>query len=472
MIGRNFNDWADDFKTYGPLSGFGAQGGDIIPLGVQHATIFEYRENVHNTYLDTVQKRGWRAPANTSIENGRGYRVYIERGTMYSPNTFENRGPVAQQNVTFPSLTRNTFVNCNEFSTLSQQVACTENWRGWNLMSNPYPSPIDWDAASGWTKPGDMQNTIYRYNHLGSGDGYGLYNNGSGWLGALPAPAQPNIIPSSQAFFVKMVSGTSATMSCTEAVKAGSGSNGEFARTNVNTNNRLKITMEQPGVTGYGYLGMVRFMPEGSNGLDPQLDFFAMSTSGYYFSFPVDGSDLLLNTMGSLSEQVTIPLRTFFKGTLGTYRFNFTEIQSFDNGVEIYLRDNLLGILHNVKENPQYVYQVSSSDASMTDRFELIFNPASITGIRNLSEGVVFGVHPNPTVSGASEFTLSVKGIQDADAQITLVDVVGKVVYRGTMNLNGAELTEKLVKVNLSSGVYTVRFNSSSKSFTEKLVVR
>jgi hypothetical protein len=84
----------------------------------------------------------------------------------------------------------------------------------------------------------------------------------------------------------------------------------------------------------------------------------------------------------------------------------------------------------------------------------------------------VFGVHPNPTVSGASEFTLSVKGIQDADAQITLVDVVGKVVYRGTMNLNGAELTEKLVKVNLSSGVYTVRFNSSSKSFTEKLVVR
>jgi len=344
---------------------------------------------------------------------------------------------------------------------------CDLTRTGWNLMGNPYPSPIDWDAASGWTKPGNLQGGFWRYNAT---LGYGAYVSGLGWTGASPAPTNPNVIPSSQGFFVRLATGTSGNMAATENVKIGSANS--FLRTSTSTPSKLKINLNKADQNGgYFYSGVVRFMEEATDGFDPLLDFSNLASQNFYFTFPVDNAELMVNSMGSLSEQKIVPLNTRFMGQSGNYSFTFEELNTFNAGVEIFLKDKYFNTIQSISNNPEVAFEVNSASMSMTDRFELIFNPVPFTSVKGLDKGQFFGMHPNPS-SGASRVTFTVSGVSDNEGVITIVDMLGKVVFTSRMDLLSGKLSEKEIELGLPSGVYNVKFNSRHSSFMDKLVVR
>lgn len=221
----------------------------------------------------------------------------------------------------------------------------------------------------------------------------------------------------------------------------------------------------------YFYNGVVRFMSEATNEFDPLYDYGNMGGSGFFFSFPVSGDQLMVNSLASLTEQITVPMNTYFRGSAGTYQFNFSELGSFPAGVEIFLRDNFTNMVTSIMTNPSVTFEVNSSNMGMTDRFELIFNPSAVTGIRSVIDGVFFGIRPNPA-AGNGKVTFAVSGVEDESAAITVVDMVGKVVFRSSMKLTSELLNEQTVDLGLPSGVYTVNFASRTKSFKEKLIVR
>ena len=69
---------------------------------------------------------------------------------------------------------------------------------GWNLIGNPYPSAIDWNAVIGWTKT-NVANSVYVWNgNLGQYATYigGIANNGGS-----------QYIPMGQGFFVQALAG-------------------------------------------------------------------------------------------------------------------------------------------------------------------------------------------------------------------------------------------------------------------------
>ena len=239
---------------------------------------------------------------------GTGYRVFVNYYSN-SLHKFDTKGSLVRNDFTFPSLTRTVNSVCSPTT-----FNCDLGLNGWNLLGNPYPSPIDWDVASGWTKPGDMQNAFWRYNSTG----YGLYSNSTGWSGASPAPANPSVIPSSQGFFVRLTSGTSGSLLVKESAKASA--NGAYMRTSTSTVSKLKINLNKPELNGsYYYSGVVRFMEEATDGFDPMLDFSNMASQNFYFSFPVANTQLLVNSMGALNEQKIIPITTNFMGGSGIY---------------------------------------------------------------------------------------------------------------------------------------------------------
>ena len=68
-----------------------------------------------------------------------------------------------------------TFTGVPNNGAITPSVVRTHN--GWNLIGNPYPSAIDWNAASGWTKT-NIAATIYQWN--GSGGNYVTWNGAVG----------------------------------------------------------------------------------------------------------------------------------------------------------------------------------------------------------------------------------------------------------------------------------------------------
>src|SRR5690606_15498690 len=107
---------------------------------------------------------------------------------------------------------------------------------GWNLVGNPYPSTIDWNAASGWTKT-NMGGSIYiRDNEIGQ---YATWNGTVGTNGG------SRYIPTGQAFWVQ-ASGSGPALSVTESVKV-AGQSTTFFRAAA-LENLLRITLQKGGV--------------------------------------------------------------------------------------------------------------------------------------------------------------------------------------------------------------------------------
>jgi hypothetical protein len=96
--------------------------------------------------------------------------------------------------------------------------------KGFNLVGNPYPSPIDW-TAGGWTKT-KVDNALYFFTTSGTDQYTGVYTS------AVNGAGGPSVIPSMQGFFVHVTDGAypvSAVLSLTDAVRVNNFSN-EFVK--------------------------------------------------------------------------------------------------------------------------------------------------------------------------------------------------------------------------------------------------
>ena len=138
-------------------------------------------------YDESRTSSGWVAyndPAGV-LEPMNGYSVNF--GSVSAPNTVDVSGEVNNG-----ALSLTLYNNNNTYT------------QGLNLVGNPYPSAIDWDAASGWTKT-NIDNALYYFNASATdqyGGTYSSYVNGVSSDGVAS-----NVIPSMQGFFVHVSDG-------------------------------------------------------------------------------------------------------------------------------------------------------------------------------------------------------------------------------------------------------------------------
>jgi hypothetical protein len=258
------------------------------------------------------------------------------------------------------------------------------------------------------------------------------------------------------------------TLSISENAKVSGSST--FLRTATSVPNALKLNLSKVGSTdGYSYMGEVRFAENAVDGKDALLDIPNFEGSRFSFSMPVENEEMILNTMGALTETKNIPMNTRFKGAFGTYQFTVSGLDAFPAGTNVYIKDNLLGTLQNVTFNPNYTFDVTGSNASVVGRFELIVSPDAVTGTMAMVNGVEMNIAPNPTSKG--KVTLSVTGYVQGSAKVMITDVLGKVVMTSDMNLADGN-NQRNLDINLASGMYSVKVITATKSVTQKLIVK
>lgn len=473
VSGNNYGQWTDDVQI---TASTGLGNGVIFMSEPERANIFQYSEVAHNVKLDTVQKDGWRVPTSPNISVGRGYRMYV-KPAFFANNPsriIENTGTLTNglgAGFSFPSLTRNEYTPCFPSTPGFNPTECNESNRGWNLVSNPFPSQINWDAA-GWTKPASMNNAFYTWN--GTGAGYQVYVGSGGVSLGVNASTNtnPNIIAKGQGFFVglRTAGSYSATLIATEAVK--SATSAQFVRTAV-VDSKLKVRISRvvPAMD-YSFDANVQFMSGATEGFDMHIDASLMRGANASVGFKAGNEDLIQSTLPSLNGTTrVVNLRTFYAGQTGTFKLSFPDINEFPTNTHVYLKDNVLNAMYDLSAMPEVGFNVASTNnLNSNDRFQLVFSPVVLTTVAPSINGeAIFSVYPNP--SNGSKVVASMIGFDEEKVVVTVVDMLGKVVYSSEQIISSDRNAEHAINAILSSGVYNISCVGAKHKFTTKLVV-
>jgi len=224
---------------------------------------------------------------------------------------------------------------------------------GWNMVSNPYPSTIDWSSAA-WTKT-NINDAIYIWNS--AAQQYASYVSGIGLNGG------SQYIPSSQGFWVQ-TNATSPVLSLTEAVKA---ADQPFIRTS--SGQKLKNSFKLI-VNGNNYKDetVIRFIKGATPGFDNQFDaskMFSLNSLVPSISSIVGGSDLSINSFPEISADISIPVRVKV-GVSGNYQISSdSSLQNMPLSSCLLLEDLKTGMKTDLRTIVNYSFFISNTDTAI-----------------------------------------------------------------------------------------------------------
>lgn len=342
LTGRTFADW-DDNTTITCLN---------CPDGnFGFTSVYAYSETVGGLYDNALRY----IPINNitdAMPVGQGFWVYLGTSTTTSADIILDAfGPVNQGNFSF-NLT---------FTPIGGGAAATDH--GYNLISNPYPSPISWSALrAGNTNVADA---IYVYNPDLSG--YATYVNGisspavgSGGIG--------NAIPAGQAFFVKASAAT--TLNAQETNKLGSTQELLKLGGQQQTNSSVALLRLKASGQAMKSETVVYFDANATTAYETEYDALYLGADAGMLGMAsrLNGYDYAINALPALTQNFSVPvlIRT---GVTGTYTITGDDIQSLPGGACIKLYDNYTGLEQDLRTG-NYICTINDTE-QLAPRFTL-----------------------------------------------------------------------------------------------------
>ncbi len=334
----DFDDWENEFK----MSGF--PGTDYSSASFQSVKYYD------ETNLGG-KNEGYSAPASasTGLTSGQGYMCWLGNdpapGTS-PPKIIDLTGTPNKSGVSLPITFSSTGVPAND---------------GWNLVGNPYPSSIDFDALP-WPIS-NMDSYFYIWNDA---DGHQHYEGWMNGLGAL-SDAGSNIISSMQGFWVK-ANATPASITLSESHK--SSTDQPLFKQIPDSQIVLKLIITAQN--GYSDQTTIRFISGATEDYEGNMDaykFFSGSSLPPQISTVIgDSTDLALNSLPDLINDRVIKVRTKSK-TAGYFSIAITGIEKVPADFCLLLRDKLTGTVTDFKLDT--VYEFTMSDTTFYPRFFL-----------------------------------------------------------------------------------------------------
>jgi hypothetical protein len=385
----------------------------------------------------------------SSLTRGLGYWVYMGTGSLTTAAvTYSVSGPAVSGNVALP-LT----VSANS---------------GFNLLSNPYPSPIDWDLVAGDAANANITGAAYFYNpDLGQSISYvGGVSNPSGYIAN-------GVIPMGQGFYVQASAAGNITFRETHKSIQNTSANPLLKPQQTNTVGDL-FRLSVLGPYGDYDETAIRFHPDATSDFDRLLDARKLfQTPGFVGTSPTysryttissrtGNEDYAINSLpANETGELVLPLLVKAQIT-GTFIISPLDIQHLNANSCLILNDKLLNYQHDLQTG---AYTCHISDTTSTPRFELIFCANPVLGIPASGElnHVVIGQN-NGSVIVSTSYNCSTKSV------ISVYNYLGQKIIADTET----EGKENFVKLNVdgnSRQMVVVRVTSDKAQVTRKLYI-
>ena len=380
------------------------------PVASQNLQSFSTQTLANRFYTYNPSSNAYNAiaiPAKTSFEAGKGFLIR-------TPNTFSDTTPTVWSG-RFEGVPNNGDYN----------IPVTTN--AYNSIGNPYPSPIDADmfmltnniteAIYFWRKTNNSANSSYAtYTVMGG------VSNKSG-LSAI----EPNrTIDVGQGFIVKA---TSNTVAFSNAMRV-SNNNNQLLKTLSVERHRIWINLANENFPANQML--LGYMTNATNGVDPGIDGTYINDSQIALNSYLNNGEFIVQGRSLPFTNTDVVPLTFKTTIAGNYTISIDHVDGlFLESQNIYIKDNLMGITHDLKQSP---YAFVTATGVFNTRFEIVYATASQLGTTNpvLNENNVIVFNQNNI--------LKIKTGTNSMKSVRLFDIQGKLIIE--QNAINASTTE------------------------------
>jgi hypothetical protein len=347
--GTPFSTWANTFPMSCPTCPNTTAGGSPF------SSITTYDEPT-STYPDITYS--------SNLAVGTGYWVYMGNS---SPGTSSSAYLITTSGT---PVTGNVSVNLTSSGSGS--------YKGYNLIANPYASPLSWAKLRVTNPSASLVNGWYTYSPA--------YGDNAAYVGGISSPAYSHggtgiddVIPAGMGFYVS----TSAALSFAF---------NETCKTN--GNNEVLLKQSQPAeiastiqffrmqMSGPNMMNeaILRFEPTGTPGYDSEFDLYDQPPGMpgiLQISTLSNGEAYTINTIGDLTQNYSVPVKITC-GTTGSYQFATADLANLPSGICLILHDNYTGNDYDLRNGP---FNLTINDSETVARFVLNItaNPLTIT---------------------------------------------------------------------------------------------
>jgi hypothetical protein len=352
------NSVVDDFAPYmdfaDPTTGF--------------PHFYRYNENRNININDTLRDAtGWVVHTG-NLNIAEGYALNF--GTTSNPVIIElygevNNGPIAEK------------------SLLNHHKTYT---KGFHLIGNPYPSPIDWNAPNGWTRT-NIDDAIYFFNASDNDQYTGSYtsfvNNVS--TGNNATNSTPNIIPSMQGFFVKVSdletgNDVTGTLGMNNTVR--STDHQEFYKASerdlkplIRLNAGYKVETKNDALVIY-------FSSYATPNFEKEMDAHKLMNTDpavpSFYNITEDKKELAINAIPFPESRSYKKIPLGIKADQsGEMKIDLASVENLNPNFNIYLIDHEKSKGQNLRNKPEYTFSIKKG--THNSRFELMFSEVEVT---------------------------------------------------------------------------------------------
>ncbi|MBI1287285.1 MAG: hypothetical protein GC178_06865 [Flavobacteriales bacterium] len=409
---------------------YGPDGGQVIPqpdcnayavdASSPYGALLEWHENGPWLVSGCIQS-GWFVRSSGSMTNGRGYAAIVPSG-----QTIEIGGSVG---------------NTSEITTVAYSGLANTNATGdgWHMVSNPFPSPMQWYASPAGF---DAQAQLW----VTSGSYTGTYQP------VLPSATNPAaLIGSQQGFFVRS-SGGPASFALPQTYRR----LGDPTFYKEEIENLFDIVVE---AGEFADKTRVRFGDQGeTNGFDSMLDANKLKAPGAQPTLKTRfrGVDYSINSLPMEGHPMTIPM-DLIPGISGQFKFTAKYLDQFTVEAHVYLEDLKLNKIQELTINPVYDFFADESDDP--ERFLLHFRLGDEEPMYTGDDILMYASDHN-----AYLFLPELKG----KASLEVFNAIGEIVYQTSSLVEGKNAFDLSY---LATGAYVMRAIINDKPISKKVIL-
>jgi hypothetical protein len=337
---------------------------------------------------------------------------------------------------------------------------------GYQLLGNPYPSALDYDALI--TNTTGMESALYVYKSSGQYTGTyttyvpaGATNGGPG----VSANGGTSNIPVAQGFFMRTAAGQTGSVTFTTAARTTAPETALFQRT-ASTLSTLALTLSGNGIANQT---RVYFDQQATPAFDARYDaHYLPATHGLDLASDLNTEALAINGLAPLAGTVTVPLRVHAP-VAGTYTLAVDELANLPAGYRAFLRDASTGTSTDLSTTPSVSLNLSPGDPA-TGRYAVVFSATAPLATASAALSAQVGLYPSPA-HGTATLLLPLALRGNGASTVQVVNTLGQVVLTKTVAA-GASPAVELPLAGLAAGIYTVQATTAAGLVAKRLVVQ